>query len=88
MTWNIVGQYRIAKIFWWEIENGATFFHGGPNDGRAQDFTAPGVMVSKLKLGRGPGNHLALAFGAVEQFATTHFHVYKHSLVLSTRVAF
>lgn len=88
MTWNIVGQYRIAKILWPEIENGATFFHEGPNDGKVQNFIAPGVMVSKLKLERAPGNHLALAFGAAEQFATTHFHLYKHSLVLSTRVAF
>lgn len=88
ITWNIVGQYRIAKIFWPEIENGATFFHGGPNDGRTQNFITPGVMISKLKLSRAPGNHLAMGFGAAEQFATTHFHLYKHSLVLSTRVAF
>lgn len=88
MAWNVVGQYRVARIFWPEIENSATFFHGGPNDGRKQDLIAPGIMVSKLKLGRAPGNHLALAFGAAEQFATTHFHLYKHGVVLSMRVAF
>lgn len=88
MAWNVVGQYRIAKIFWPEIENSATFFHGGPNDGRKQNLIAPGIMVSKLKLVRAPGNHLALAFGAAEQFATTHFHLYRHDLVFSTRVAF
>lgn len=88
MTWNIAGQYRVAKIFWPEIENSAAFFYGGAHDGKSQNFIAPGVMISKLKLGRAPGDHLALAFGAAEQFATTHFHLYKHSLVLSTRVAF
>lgn len=30
---------------------------------------------------------LALAFGTAEQFATTHFHLYNHGLVLGTRVA-
>lgn len=88
MVWNVVGQYRIAKIFWPEIENSTTFFHDGSNDGRIQNFLAPGIMISKLRVAHAPGNHLALAFGAAEQFSTTHFHLYKHSLVLSTRVAF
>lgn len=88
MTWNVVGQYRIAKIFWPEIENSAAFFYGGAHDGGRQNFIAPGVMISKLKLGRAHRNHLALAFGVAEQFATTHFHLYKHSLALSMRVGF
>ena len=36
VLWNVVGQYRIHKIFWPEIENNATFFYGGPNDGESR----------------------------------------------------
>ena len=42
LNWNVVAQYRIGKVFWPEIENNATFFHGGPNDGRVQNFITPG----------------------------------------------
>ena len=88
LTWNVVGQFHIAKLFWPEIENSSSFFHGGANDGRKQNFIAPGIMVSKIKLGNAPGGHKALILGAAEQIATTHFHLYKHALVLSTRMAF
>jgi hypothetical protein len=54
VLWNVVGQYRIRKIFWPEIENNATFFHGGPNDGRVQNFVSPGLVVSSLKLNSDP----------------------------------
>ena len=29
VLWNVVGQYRIDEIFWPEVGNNATFFHGG-----------------------------------------------------------
>jgi hypothetical protein len=29
VVWNVVVQYKIGKIFWPEIENNATFCHGG-----------------------------------------------------------
>lgn len=54
VLWNVVGQYRIRKIFWPEIENNATFFHGGPNDGRVQNLVSPGLVVSSLKLNSDP----------------------------------
>src|SRR5437588_11682231 len=52
VLWNTVVQYRIGKIFWPEIESNATFYHGGANDGRMQNFVTPGLMISKLKLER------------------------------------
>jgi hypothetical protein len=30
VTWNVVGQYRVAKVFWPEIENNSTFFSRRP----------------------------------------------------------
>ncbi len=88
VVWNAVTQYHLAKLFWPEIENNATFYHGGSNDGRTQNFVTPGLMVSKIKLEHDPRNRLALVFGAGMQIATTHFHTYNHGLVLSTRMLF
>jgi hypothetical protein len=88
VMWNAVTQYRLGKLFWPEIENNATFYHGGSNDGRTQNFVTPGLMVSKIKLGHDPRNRLALVFGAGMQIATTHFHTYNHGLVLTTRLLF
>src|SRR5271169_6685368 len=37
VVWNTAFQYHTGKFFWPEIENNATFYHGGPNDGRVQN---------------------------------------------------
>lgn len=88
VAWNVVGQYRIHKRFWPEIENNATFFHGGPNDGRVQNFVSPGLVVSPLKLNRDPKSRLGFILGIGEQISTTHFHLYNHALILDARVVF
>ncbi|MGO9405255.1 MAG: transporter [Terriglobales bacterium] len=88
VVWNAVTQYRIGKLFWPEIENNATFYHGGPNDGRVQNFVTPGVMLSKFNLERDPRNRLALVFGGGMQIATSQFHTYNHGLVLTARMLF
>jgi len=87
VVWNVVAQYKVGKIFWPEIENNATFYHGGSNDGKMQDFVTPGLMASKIKLKSDPGNRLALIFGAGEQIATSHYHGYNHGLILTARLA-
>lgn len=88
VLWNVVAQYRIHKIFWPEIENNATFFHGGPNDGRVQNFVSPGLVVSPLKLKHDPKDRLGFILGAGMQIATAHFHTYNHALMLDARFIF
>ena len=88
VLWNVVGQYRIHKMFWPEIENNATFVHGGPNDGRVQNFISPGLVVSPLKLSSDPKSRLGFIFGIGEQIATTRFHTYNHGLMLDARFVF
>jgi len=88
VVWNVVGQYRIHKIFWPEIENNATFFHGGPNDGRVQNFISPGLVISPLKLTSDTKSRLGFILGIGEQIATTHFHTYNHGLILDARFIF
>lgn len=88
VLWNVVGQYRIRKIFWPEVENNAIFFHGGPNDGRVQNFVSPGVVVNPLKVTSDPRSRLGLILGIGEQIATTHFHTYNHGLMIDARFLF
>jgi len=88
VVWNTATQYHLGKFFWPEIENNATFYHSGANDGRVQDFVTPGLMLSKFKLERDPRNRLALVVGGGMQIATTHFHSYNHGLVLTARMLF
>ncbi len=88
VLWNAVAQYRIGKFLWPEIENNATFYHGGANDGRVQNFVTPALLLSKFKLEGDPRNRLALVFGGGMQIATTQFHTYNHGLVLTTRMLF
>ena len=89
VAWNTTAQYRIHKYFWPEIEDNATFFYGGKNDGKMQNFVTPGITLSKFKLH--PGNEtsrLAVAFGGGVQIATSQFHTYNHNLVLTSRFVF
>lgn len=88
VIWNVVAQYHAGRFFWPEIENNATFYHGGPNDGREQNFITPGLMLSKFKLEHDPRNRLALVVGGGMQIATSHFHTYNHGIVLTTRMLF
>jgi hypothetical protein len=88
VVWNAVAQYHVGKFFWPEIENNATFYHGGANDGRLQNFVTPGLMFSKLKFHRDSRSRGALMFGGGMQIATSQFHTYNHALVLTTRMMF
>jgi hypothetical protein len=88
VTWNSTTQYRLGKIFYPELEANANFYHGGPNDGKNQTFLSPGLMVSKLKFRKDPKDRLALICGAGFQIATSTFHSYNHSVILTSRFAF
>lgn len=88
VQWNSVAQYRVGKFFWPEIEDNATFYHGGADDGRVQNFVTPGLMLSKFKVERDPRNRLAMVFGGGMQVATSKFHTYNHGLVLTARMLF
>jgi hypothetical protein len=86
IAWNIAAQYHIGKLFWPEIESNATFYKGGTNDGKTQEFLTPGLLVGKCGLHpTTPGSRPGLAFGAGMQIATSHFHTFNHGLILTAR---
>ncbi len=89
IVWNTAAQYQVGKLFWPEIESNATFYKGGTNDGRTQEFLTPGLLVGKC--GLHPSNlksRPGLAVGAGMQIATSHFHTYNHELILTARWIF
>jgi hypothetical protein len=88
VAWNTVGQYHLGRFFWPEIEDNASFYHAGPNDGRIQNFVTPGLIFSKVKFKSDAQSRAALVFGGGMQMATTHFHTYNHAIVLTVRSLF
>jgi hypothetical protein len=89
VAWNTTAQYRIHKYFWPEVEDNATFFFGGKNDGKMQNFLTPGITFSKFKFHPGDAtSRPAIAFGGGEQIATSQLHTYNHNLVFTARLLF
>ncbi len=89
ILWNTAAQYQVGKIFWPEIESNATFFKGGPSDGKTQEFITPGLIVGKCGLHpTDPRSRPGLTFGAGMQIATSQLHTYNHALILTARWIF
>ena len=96
ITWNSVVQYHLARtgvahFFWPEVESNASFFVGGPNDGKATTYMTPGLLIGRIPLDHDPSGkpgRLGLSFGAGEQIAVTQFHSTNHNLVFTVRMPF
>jgi hypothetical protein len=89
ILWNTVAQYKAGKLFWPELESNATFFKGGPNDGKTQEFITPGLIIGKCGLHPSDAkSRPGLTFGGGMQIATSKLHTYNHSLILTARWIF
>lgn len=86
---NTTAQYHMGKYLWPEIETNATYFLGGKNDGKSQNFITPGITTSRFKFRPGDErSRLGIAIGAGMQIATSQFHSYNHQLLLTSRLIF
>lgn len=83
IAWNTTVQYHQDWHWWPEIETNTTFFKGGDNDGKVQNFITPGV-VTRYRL----HHRIGLTLGAGMQIATSKFHGTNHNVVLSARMPF
>ncbi len=89
IAWNTTAQYHLGKYFWPELESNATFFYGGKNDGKMQNFLTPGITASKFKFHpKDPKSRLGVALGGGMQIATSGFHTFNHNLVFTGRFIF
>lgn len=83
IIWNTALQVHAGRYFFPEVEFNATYFKGGPHDGKVQNFITPG-LVGRWKL----HNRIGLTLGAGMQIATSAYHSYDHGLILSARIPF
>ena len=89
IAWNTTAQYHLAKYVWPELESNTTYFFGGKNDGKQQNFLTPGIVFSKFKLHPSEErSRTGVAVGAGMQIATSQFHTYNHALAFTTRFVF
>ena len=89
IAWNTTAQYHMGKYLWPEIEANATYFLGGKNDGRSQNFITPGITTSRFKFRPGDErSRIGIAIGAGMQIATSQFHSYNHQLLFTSRFIF
>lgn len=87
--WNTTVQYHFGKYLWPEMETNSTYFFGGKNDGKAQNFITPGLTTSQFKFRPNDGrSRTGIAIGAGMQIASSRFHAYNHQLVFTTRFLF
>jgi hypothetical protein len=77
-------QFKVANIFWSEVETNSTFFVDGPLSGNNETFLTPGLITGPFQIAE--RLHFAAGFGV--QIAATHFHQYTHRLILSMRFPF
>jgi hypothetical protein len=87
ILWNEGVQYHPARWFWLDMENNATFYKGGSNDGKTQNFITPGFFYV-LKPKSWSPTHPFFAFGEGMQIATSSFHSYNHNLISDFRFVF
>jgi hypothetical protein len=89
VAWNTVAQYHAGKYLWPELESNATWFYGGKNDGKMQNFLTPGITSSKIKFfPQDAKSRTGIALGAGMQIATSQVHTYNHALVFTARFIF
>lgn len=84
IAWNTVAQQHLGRFLWPELEANATFFKGGPNDGKHQVFLTPGLVVGRIPL----HNRVGLTVGAGMQIAASQYHAYDHALIFTARLPF
>lgn len=87
IEWNVTGQAHPTKRTWFDVEENATFNHGGPDDGRTQNFVTPAGFFL-IKENSWGFRHPAAVFDGGMQIATSRFHLYNHNVITELRVLF
>lgn len=87
IAWNSLAQDHLTRSVWLELENNATFYHGGSHDGLMQNFITPGAFYVFRRKDWKPA-HPFLVFDGGMQIATSGFHNYNHNLIAEMRILF
>jgi hypothetical protein len=87
IEWNVTGQVRATSRTWFDVEENAAFFFGGPIDGRTQNFLTPAGFLLVRENGWGFRHPAAVLDGGM-QIATSRFYPYNHNLITEVRILF
>jgi hypothetical protein len=87
IEWNSTAQLHATAHTYFDIENNLTWFKGGPDHGKMQNFVTPaGFLVVRRKSWE--PTHAVMVFDAGMQIATSGFHAYNHNLISEIRILF
>lgn len=87
IEWNVTGQVHASARTWFDVEENAAYFFGGPVDGKTQNFLTPAGFLLVKANGWG-FRHPAMVLDGGMQIATSHFSLYNHNLITELRVLF
>jgi hypothetical protein len=87
LEWNVTGQVHPTSQTWLDLEDNASFFAGGPSDGKVQNFLTPAVFYA-VRRKSWETSHPVFVFAAGIQIATSHFHRDDHNWIAELRVLF
>jgi hypothetical protein len=87
IAWNSLVQDHVARAFWLELENNATFYFAGSHDGKMQNFLTPATYYV-FKRAEWKPQHPYLVFAGGMQIATSGFHTCNHNTIAEMRVLF
>ncbi|MGA7524654.1 MAG: hypothetical protein WBW84_19550 [Acidobacteriaceae bacterium] len=87
IEWNVTGQVHATSRTWFDVEDNAAFFFGGPIDGKTQNFLTPAGFLLVKENGWGFRHPAAVIDGGM-QIATSRFYLYNHSLITELRILF
>jgi hypothetical protein len=87
IEWNSTAQLHAGAHAYFDIEDNVTWFAGGPDDGKTQNFVTPAGFLVVRRKGWEPA-HTVLVFDAGVQIATSSFHACNHNVVSEMRILF
>jgi hypothetical protein len=87
IEWNVTGQVHATSRMWFDVEENAAFFLGGPIDGKTQNFVTPAGFLLVKQNGWGFRHPAAVIDGGM-QIATSRFYLYNHNVITELRILF
>lgn len=87
ISWSGLMQAHVVRPVWFEVENNACFYVGGPHGGKASDFITPAAFFVIRPKNWAPAHPFFIVDSGM-QIAASSFHTYNHNLISEVRMLF
>lgn len=87
VEWNTTAQVHSSTHTWFDVENNAAYFKGGPVDGKTQNFVTPAAFYM-VRPRAWEQMRTKVVLGTGMQIATSRYYQYNHNLICDLRVLF